>query len=278
MRGMEEIITNIIEILHKTKSGASLVHCLTNPLTANDCANMILSVGARPIMAQHPVEVEEITAKSKALVINIGSITDERIEAIFLSGKAARLHQIPIIFDPVGAAGSRLRKELSAKILEELQPDVIRGNLSEIKALAGIEIQTDGVDAAPEDKITGENIFSFAEIIKAFSIKQKAVVAATGKTDIIAYKEKVYLIQNGTPMLSHVTGTGCMCTSLMGAFCGQGNNLTGTMAASIVMGIAGELAELSSNGIGSFKVALFDQIYHISEEHIKERGKIIEYH
>ncbi len=274
---MCEMIEKITAIVRQTKQNSPLVHCLTNPLTANDCANILLAVGARPIMAQHLNEIEEITIKAKALVINIGSLTDTIIESIFLSGKIAKINHIPIIFDPVGAAGSTFRKEISKKILSELTPNIIRGNMSEIKALCDLPTEAIGVDAAPSDNITVKSTAHFAKIAKTLSIKQNAVVVATGQTDIIAHHHTLYLVNNGVSMLSQVTGTGCMCTSLTGAYCSSGDYLSAAVAATTIMGIAGELSQLSCTGIGSFKSLLFDNLYNISDNVVKERSQIIEY-
>ncbi|WP_069997851.1 hydroxyethylthiazole kinase [Cellulosilyticum sp. I15G10I2] len=275
---MHEIVAKITDIVYQTKKETPLVHCLTNPLTANDCANIILTVGAKPIMAQHLQEIAQITKKSKALVINIGGITDDMIESVFLSGHIAKAHNIPIIFDPVGAAGSDLRKTLSKRILTELSPDIIKGNMSEIKALCDLETDAVGVDVAAGDIITDKNEQYLAEIVKALAVKQNAVIVATGKTDIIANQDAIFLIKNGVSMMSQVTGTGCMCTSLIGAYCNTGDYLSAAIAAVTIMGISGELAQLSCKGIGGFKTLLFDNLYTISDETIKERSKIIAYH
>ncbi|NMA83775.1 MAG: hydroxyethylthiazole kinase [Epulopiscium sp.] len=275
---MSTITTKMINIIHKTKETNPLIHCLTNHITINDCANIILAVGGKPIMAEHVEEVGNITKNAKALVINIGNINDARIDAIFLSGKIASKNNIPIIFDPVGVAGSPFRKDLSKKILQELKPNIIRGNISEIKALSNITTKATGIDIHPSDVPTDKNIDQLTDIVKELSVKQDAVIVATGKTDIIADHHSLYLVSNGVDMLSQITGTGCMCTSLIAAYCSHGDLLTASVAATTIMGVCGELAKENSNGIGSFKISLFDHLYQVSNQMIQERGKIIEVH
>ena len=275
---LTDLLKKIIDKRHGLKETEPLIHCLTNPLTANDCANLLLAVGARPIMAQYIGELEEITRQAKALVINIGGITDERINALFLGGKIAREHHIPIIFDPVGAAGNTYRLDLSNKIINQLRPQIIRGNLSEIKALCGIKTKATGVDAAPSDAITDENLTACAEIVKTLSLKTNAVIAATGKIDIIACDQGVYFVKNGTEMLSRVTGTGCMCTSLMGAYCYDNNPLYAALAASLMLGVAGELSAETTLGPGTFKTQLFDYLYTLTDEILIQRSHIYENH
>ena len=273
---MDNITEKIVEAVRKTKQMHPLIHCLTNHITINDCANIILAAGAKPIMAEHIKEVEEITLKAKALVINIGNISDDRIASIFLSGNIAKQKGIPIIFDPVGVAGSNFRRELSREILLKLTPNIIRGNMSEIKALYGIETQRVGVDVAEDDITNDENIVNLADIVNGFAIKQRAVVVATGKTDIIADSDNVYFINNGVKMLSEVTGTGCMCTSLTGVYASCGDYMGAAIAGASVMGISGEIAKENCKGIGSFKAALLDSLYNISDEIIRQRSNIIE--
>ena len=152
----------MLEKMKKAKeaviSQAPLIHCITNPISINDCANVVLALGAKPIMAEHPKEVHEITALAKALAVNLGNITDARAESIFISGGVAKNAQIPCVIDVVGAACSALRMELAQRFIRECAPCVIKGNLSEIKALAGVDNAAQGIDVGQKDSVNGKEI------------------------------------------------------------------------------------------------------------------------
>lgn len=151
----------MLEKMKKAKeaviSQAPLIHCITNPISINDCANVVLALGAKPIMAEHPKEVHEITAFAKALAVNLGNITDARAESIFISGGVAKNAQIPCVIDVVGAACSALRMELAQRFIRECAPCVIKGNLSEIKALAGVDSAAQGIDVGQKDSVNGKD-------------------------------------------------------------------------------------------------------------------------
>lgn len=151
----------MLEKMKKAKeaviSQAPLIHCITNPISINDCANVVLALGAKPIMAEHPKEVHEITALAKALAVNLGNITDARAESIFISGGVAKNAQIPCVIDVVGVACSALRMELAQRFIRECAPCVIKGNLSEIKALAGVDNAAQGIDVGQKDSVNGKD-------------------------------------------------------------------------------------------------------------------------
>lgn len=251
------------EALHKK---APLIHSITNPISINDCANIILSIGGKPIMAEHPLEVKEITSRADALVVNLGNITDARMEAMLISGKAAKEKNIPALIDLVGAGCSKLRLKFAEGFLEECSPAVIKGNMSEIKAIAGLETDAAGVDASEKDKVTGENIKSSCRIAESLSKKHNAVVAVSGEKDIITDGESTFIVENGVKKLSEITGSGCMQGALMGAFLSVGEPLIAAAAGASFLGIAGEYADKPSCGIGTFRIKLFDSLYLMTEE------------
>lgn len=253
-----------------------LIHCITNYVTVNDCANIILSCGASPIMADDPMEVSEITAASDALVINIGTINTSRIESMIIAGKTANELNIPVILDPVGAGISKLRRETVEKLLKEVKFSVIRGNVSEIKAIALNTISTSGVDVQAKDKIHNNNFKEVVSIAKRLSENTSSVIAVSGEVDIIVDKTKVCFIRNGHQYMSKITGTGCMLTSVIGAFCGANKELIfeGALIAIALMGICGEEAykkiKKRNEGVGSFKTYLLDNMSLIDIQLIKE--------
>lgn len=266
------------KLLYAVKEQKPLVHCITNNVTINDCANIVLGVGASPIMAIHTKEVEEISSIASALVLNIG-IAGPDTEAMLLAGKKCNALDKPIVFDPVGMGASTLRSEITNKILSHMQVSVIRGNISEMKALDGTEGDTRGVDASEEDKKSG--IDGVIALAKRLSKKYKAVVAISGEIDVVAYKEEAYTVSNGHGMMERITGAGCMLTALMGAFCGANKEdlLYATVVASALMGLAGEQAYhkmlQTKGGTLSFRTYLIDAISMLTEEEL-ERGSKIE--
>ena len=231
-----------------------LVHCITNYVTVNDCANILLACGASPIMSDDVLEVEEITSICGALYINIGTLNQSTIPAMFLAGKKANQLEHPVILDPVGAGASTLRTETAQKLISEINFTVIRGNISEIKTLAEGSGTTKGVDADIADTVTEENLTTAIAFAKAFAKKSAAVIVITGAIDIVADDTSAYLIRNGHPMMSCITGSGCMLTALIGAYlaANPGNALKATAAAICTMGLCGELAydKLMANGGG----------------------------
>ena len=194
------------KMLENVRGKCPLIHNITNYVTVNDCANIVLACGASPIMSDDQSEVEEITTICGGLNINIGTLNKRTIESMFLAGKCANALSHPVVLDPVGAGASKLRTETAQKLLEEVKFTVIRGNISEVKTLASGSGTTKGVDADVADKVSEENLDSAVAFAKAFAEKTDAVVAITGAIDIVADGKKAYCIRNGHPMMSSITG------------------------------------------------------------------------
>lgn len=272
MTNQQMLIERLLQIKHNVKINKPLIHCITNPISINDCANVVLAVGAKPIMAEHPLEVSEITSVSKALAVNLGNITDVRMESMLISGKTALEKKIPKIIDLVGVGCSNLRLNYAKKFISECQPSVIKGNMSEIKAICGIKSNANGIDVGECDEITTKSFGKNIKIIKELSFKTEAVVAATGAIDIVVNGYDVYLIKNGCEMLSMVTGTGCMVTALIASYISSLDILGGTILAVALMGMCGELSQ-HANGIGSFRTELINNIFTITDDTILEKIK-----
>lgn len=265
-------INNLLQIKHNVKLKKPLIHCITNPISINDCANIVLAVGAKPIMAEHPLEVSEITSVSKSLGVNLGNITDVRMESMLISGKTAFRKKIPQIIDLVGVGCSKLRLNYAKKFISQCHPSVIKGNMSEIKAICDIESNAKGIDVGECDRITDESFGENIKMIKELSMQTGAVIAATGVVDIIINGDETYLIKNGCEMLSMITGTGCMLAALIASYISSLDILGGTILAVSLMGICGELSQ-NVNGIGSFRTELIDNIFRISDSAIIEKIK-----
>lgn len=265
----------IEKLMQQVKEKEPLVQCITNFVTVNDCANILLSIGATPTMAMDCREVEEAVAKVSALVCNMGAI--EHLESMLLAGKEANRLHIPVVLDPVGAGGTTLRQEAASLLIQEVQFAAIRGNASEIKAIAGIHSRGRGVDAAKEDIISENPLQKDIEIFEELAKRIHTVVAVSGPIDVITNGEQTMLIRNGCPTMARITGSGCMLTTLMGAFCGANEEqiFEAAALAVAVMGIAGELAEekriQNKTGNATFRNALIDAIFNITAEQIKEK-------
>ncbi len=265
-----ETINAIARLLDEVKAKKPLVHQITNYVTVNDCANIVLALGGSPVMADDEEEVEEMVAIASALVINIGTLNSRTIRSMFQAGKKANELGIPVILDPVGVGATTLRTETAARLLDELKLAVLRGNMSEIKTLAGLSAQTRGVDAA-DTGAGGEAVA--AELAR----KLGCVVAVTGATDIITDGARIGFIDNGHPILAKVTGTGCMATALVGCCAGASDDYYLAACAGIMaMGLAGEKAQAGlgpEEGTGTFRVRLLDWVGRLGAADLTKGGK-----
>lgn len=270
---MKQIITNV-------RSKTPLIHCITNYVTVNDVANLLLASGASPIMADDSLEVEEITSICNGLTINIGTLNSRTIESMLLAGKKAnKLGKITVL-DPVGAGASKLRTKTAFQLINEIKFSVIRGNISEIKTLYLGSASTKGVDANISDMITEENVTKAIELAKQLSKQTKAIIAITGAIDIVANENKVYLIRNGHPMMSKITGTGCMLSALIAAYgaANDTNLLEAVIGAIACIGLAGELAYKKmverKAGTSTLRMCLIDAVSLMTDESLKEGMKV----
>ena len=271
----QPITQQLGELLTQVREKKPLIHHLTNYVTVNDCANATLAIGASPIMADDIAEAGDIAAISSALVLNIGTLNSRSIASMLEAGKRANAAGVPVVFDPVGAGASTLRNETTGKILETIKPAVIRGNISEIKFIAGISANAKGVDASDTDAAASQE--ETIAMAKKLSQELQCVIAITGATDIVTDGNETLLLANGHPMLSSVTGTGCLTSSLVGSFCGVTDNYLLAAAAGILTtSIAGEIAFAKSGnlGTGSFHIALIDAISKMSPALFAEKSNI----
>ncbi|AJD28048.1 hydroxyethylthiazole kinase family protein [Clostridium botulinum CDC_297] len=276
MTNQELIINNLLQIRQSVKLKKPLIHYITNPISINDCANMILAAGAKPIMAEHPLEVSEITSVSKSLGVNLGNITDNKMKSMLISGKTAYENKIPQVIDLVGVGCSKLRLDYARKFISECHPNVIKGNMSEIKAIYGIKSSAKGIDVGACDIITEQNFDENIKMIKRLSMETGSVVAATGVVDIISNGTHTYIISNGCEVLSMITGTGCMLTGLIASYISSENILEGTVLAVALMGICGELSQ-HAKGTGSFRNELIDNMFSIFDDIIIKKIRINSY-
>lgn len=266
------------EIFENVKEKAPLIHNITNYVTVNDCANIVIACGASPIMADDRNEVADITTICAGLNINIGTLNSRTVASMLIAGKLANELNHPVVLDPVGAGASKLRTETAMQLLEEVKFTIIRGNISEIKTLASGSGTTKGVDADVADKITEENLNSVISFAKAFAEKTGAVIAITGAIDIVADSTKAYCIRNGHPMMSSITGTGCQLSAMTTAFvtANPDHPLEAAAAAVCAMGYAGEMAHsrLSEmDGNSTYRNYIIDAIYNMTPEMLEKGAK-----
>lgn len=271
---MNQITKDAAEVLAKVRLNSPLVHNMTNYVTVNDCANALLAFGASPIMADDIEEAANIASISSALVLNIGTLNRRTIESMLSAGKKANELGIPVVLDPVGAGASALRNRTVLELLGQIQMTVLRGNLSEMSFLAGAQSATKGVDTSESD--SGNDAVSIAGRVAK---KYRCASAVTGAVDVLSDGERTVKIRNGHPMLSRVTGTGCMTSALTGACAAAARDpLSAAAAAVSSMGIAGELAYEAAGaaGTGSFHIAVIDALSRLDPALFEKRAKLDE--
>jgi thiamine-phosphate diphosphorylase/hydroxyethylthiazole kinase len=266
---MEKINIQAGETLSKIRKQKPLIHHITNFVVMNDTANITIHLGASPVMAHAREEMKEMTAIADALVLNIGTLTKYWVESMIIAGKAANKKGIPIILDAVGAGATTYRTKTCRRLIKNLHISVIKGNAGEIGILSGAGGKVKGVESVEE----ADNL---ASAIKNYAIKTKAVVIATGKRDIVSDGKNVYGIDNGNAWLSAITGSGCMATATIGAFCAVEHDYAlASVEALACFGLAAELAARKIKGPASFKIALLDAVYNMNEKTLAKGAKII---
>jgi hydroxyethylthiazole kinase len=248
-----------------------LVHQITNYVVMNETANATLALGALPVMAHAPEEVEEMAAVAGALVLNIGTLSSHWIEAMLLAAKAANAAGAPVVLDPVGAGATRFRTDTAKRILREVDIAVVRGNPAEVATLAGRQAEIRGVESisAATEK---------AELARAAAGHLGCVASVTGTVDHVSDGRRVVAVANGHELLGAVSGTGCMSSALTGCFLAVRREapLEAAAEALAAFGVAGEDAARDAPGPGSFHVALYDALYKLDPEKLDLRARFEE--
>jgi hydroxyethylthiazole kinase len=264
--------------LDNVRKNIPLVHNITNYVTVNDVANVLLACGGSPIMSDEPDDVEDITAICGGLNINIGTLNKSSIEGMFLAGKKANELNHMVLLDPVGAGASKLRTDTAVKLMDEINFTVIRGNISEIKTLALGSGTTKGVDADVADAVSEDNLDDAVRFVKEFAKESGSVVAVTGAIDLVSDGEKCYVIRNGRPEMGKITGTGCQLSGMMTAFlvANPDNILDAAAAAVCTMGLAGEIGwsnMTETDGNSTFRNRIIDAIFNMDGEKLNDGAK-----
>lgn len=242
----------LIELQHKKP----LIHCISNIVTANDCANLLLAVGASPIMAQAPEEMAEISAAAQAVVLNTGTPDENKFHACIRAGQAANTHGVPVILDPVGVGASQWRLEHIRSLLDKVHPDIIRVNYGEACALLGHPTAEHGVDSIASE------LSRRKELASELAIALDCVVLLSGTEDVISYGVRTECTAGGSERMKQITGAGCMLSALCGAFCAVESAFDAALDASRFWKRTAERADSISRGcgLGRYHMALFDAV------------------
>ncbi|MGX9290858.1 hydroxyethylthiazole kinase [Bacillus sp. A015] len=258
-------------LLEKVRAENPLVHNITNQVVTNFTANGLLALGASPVMANAKEEVAEMAQLADALVLNIGTLTKDTVEAMVIAGQAANEKGVPVLLDPVGAGATTFRTRAAKQLLQQVKISVVRGNAAEIAHLLGVDgWQSKGVDA----KETNGDVSALAkQAAKVF----QTVVVITGKVDVVSDGDEVLSIHNGHEWLTKVTGTGCLLTSVIGAFCATDElPLHASAAALLFYGVAAEKAaqQTKGSGPGTFQIELLNALSNTNSDDVITVGKI----
>ncbi len=268
---MDDVNQRVAQALSRIREERPLIHHITNFVVMNDVANVTLHVGALPVMAHAVEEVAEMTRMAGALVLNLGTPTPARIDAMRIAGRQANALGIPVVLDPVGAGATRLRTETALRLLEELKIAVVRGNAGEIGTLSRAGGAVRGVESV-------QAVADPPAVAQAMAREHGTVVAITGERDVVADGQRILAVDNGHRWLTTITGSGCMATAVVGAFAAvESDYLMAAAGGLACFALAAELAAAEANGPASFKVALFDHLYHLTPEQLAEGARIVEF-
>ena len=272
---MEQVLKTMLE---NVRAKSPLVHNITNYVTVNDVANVLLAAGGSPIMSDDADDVEDITSICGGLNINIGTLNKNTIPSMFLAGKKANALGHIVLLDPVGAGASRLRTDTANRLMQEVRFDAVRGNISEIKTLCTGSGSTKGVDADAVDAVTEANLDTGVQLAKTFAAQTGCIIAVTGAIDLVSDGERCWCIRNGRAEMSRITGTGCQLSALMTAFlvANPDRKLDAAAAAVCMMGLAGEIGWANmqpGDGNSTYRNRIIDAIFNMTGDALEEGAK-----
>ncbi len=272
---MEQVLKAMLE---NVRAKSPLVHNITNYVTVNDVANVLLAAGGSPIMSDDADDVEDITSICGGLNINIGTLNKNTIPSMFLAGKKANALGHIVLLDPVGAGASRLRTDTANRLMQEVRFDAVRGNISEIKTLCTGSGSTKGVDADAVDAVTEANLDNGVQLVKTFAAQTGCIIAVTGAIDLVSDGERCWCIRNGRAEMSRITGTGCQLSALMTAFlvANPDRKLDAAAAAVCMMGLAGEIGWANmqpGDGNSTYRNRIIDAIFNMTGDALEEGAK-----
>jgi hydroxyethylthiazole kinase len=259
---------NTGDSLRRLRESKPLVHQITNYVVMNETANATLALGALPVMAHAREEVEEMAALAGALVLNIGTLSPDWVEAMLLAGRAANANGVPVVLDPVGAGATTYRTETARRILGAVEVTVLRGNPGEVATLVGVDAEVRGVESIGAGCDPADLALEAARTLDL-------VASVTGPADHVSDGRSVIKIENGDAMMAAITGTGCMSSALTGCFVAVNRERPFEAAAEalVAFGVAGEDAAREAKGPGSFHVALYDALAGLDPATLDERAR-----
>ena len=267
---MENLSEKAALNLNAVKKNKPLIHNITNYVVMNYTANALLAMGASPVMAHAPNEVEQMVSFAGALVLNIGTLDNDWIDSMIIAGKKASSLKTPIILDPVGSGATSLRTDSAKKIINETKISVIRGNASEILSLKNSDSKTKGVDSI-------HSVEDASNTAKMLAGELQTTLAITGPVDLITDGNRTVYVSNGHPLMACITGTGCTASAIIGAFLSVDNDpFSATATALAFFGLAGEVAGEKAKAPGSFMIEILDALYTITPEKLEAGCKIEE--
>lgn len=285
---MKDFESSLLKAFAGLRSGAPLVHNITNFVVMDFTANALLAVGASPVMAHAAEEVEELAEIASALVLNMGTLEKPWVESMLSAGRQAFEKGVPVVFDPVGAGATSYRRRVSREIVERCSPGVIRGNASEILSLAASQEEKASEGKGVDSLASSERAEGAARLLAG---KFSAVVAVSGETDLITDGERLIKLKNGSPLMCRVTGMGCTATAVIGAFLGaeppvegmisgsvnerREQNFRATSYAMALMGLAGEKAAKKADGPGSLRMHFLDALDRITAEGARGKAEVL---
>lgn len=272
---MQQVLKTMLE---NVRAKTPLVHNITNYVTVNDVANVLLAAGGSPIMSDDADDVEDITSICGGLNINIGTLNKNTIPSMFLAGKKANELGHIVLLDPVGAGASRLRTDTANRLMQEVRFDAVRGNISEIKTLCTGSGSTKGVDADAVDAVTEANLDDGVALVKAFAAQTGCIIAVTGAIDLVSDGARCWCIRNGRAEMSRITGTGCQLSALMTAFlvANPDRKLDAAAAAVCMMGLAGEIGWANmqpGDGNSTYRNRIIDAIFNMTGDALEKGAK-----
>ena len=272
---MQQVLKAMLE---NVRAKTPLVHNITNYVTVNDVANVLLAAGGSPIMSDDADDVEDITSICGGLNINIGTLNKNTIPSMFLAGKKANALGHIVLLDPVGAGASRLRTDTANRLMQEVRFDAVRGNISEIKTLCTGSGSTKGVDADAVDAVTEANLDNGVQLVKTFAAQTGCIIAVTGAIDLVSDGERCWCIRNGRAEMSRITGTGCQLSALMTAFlvANSDRKLDAAAAAVCMMGLAGEIGWANmqpGDGNSTYRNRIIDAIFNMTGDALEKGAK-----
>ena len=272
---MQQVLKTMLE---NVRAKTPLVHNITNYVTVNDVANVLLAAGGSPIMSDDADDVEDIMSICGGLNINIGTLNKNTIPSMFLAGKKANELGHIVLLDPVGAGASRLRTDTANRLMQEVRFDAVRGNISEIKTLCTGSGSTKGVDADAVDAVTEANLDNGVQLVKTFAAQTGCIIAVTGAIDLVSDGERCWCIRNGRAEMSRITGTGCQLSALMTAFlvANPDHKLDAAAAAVCMMGLAGEIGWANmqpGDGNSTYRNRIIDAIFNMTGDALEKGAK-----